>query len=760
MAVRPAVPLLVVTLALAAAGEAGEPGVVRYDLAPGDELRYRQRIVREVRGADEAFSTEGEWSTRVVVAAGSGPSRVLAGFARRRERMTLLTCHEGRKDCLERDRPEFDRNWAARPAVEADAASVEATAGRELPVAVTREATGEILPVFSELPPLPPEGAPAVKPGEGLGLEYRRGPWEERDGESCLRVEASSPQARVDLRYWFCPAVGAVRRLEVTATYVAVVNREVTERLEIDLVGRTRGRSLGDWLGEPVTREAALAVLQAGEAPPVEASALHALLTTDDMLVTRLVLSTLYRRHLPAPPASVLAPLLDSPATPLRRLAVRVLDGAPADVAAPLLERALADTDPAVRRAARSHVRRRLGPDTPPTEAAVDEAIGRGLLALAEPEAGPEGPAARFARGVAAGRVAASWDCSALPDWPWLALLAQRRPPERPGATLRTLAPGPPAGHPYVVHVPDDYRGDEPFPVVLALGGGAGRAVATALHGRDLAETLGAIVLFPQAGSGLLVNDSWWAPGPVDAVDALLREALAVFDVDTNRVSVVGSSNGGTGAFLFATMWPHRFSAAVSLMGAGIRLFDSHEPPVAGLRGLPVLLLHGADDPVIARQATEDTAKRLREVGASVEARVLPGRKHDINLVTDRELWLDFLREHVREPFPRRLTVHTDGPYRSRWVEVVAKRKGRAEVEAEIGPGNVVTVRTRRVTRLRLLLRRELLPEEGPLRVVVDGREVFSGPLPEDCRTLLTSWRETGDPFLAHSFALEVEAGR
>jgi hypothetical protein len=43
------------------------------------------------------------------------------------------------------------------------------------------------------------------------------------------------------------------------------------------------------------------------------------------------------------------------------------------------------------------------------------------------------------------------------------------------------------------------------------------------------------------------------------------------------------------------------------------------------------------------------------------------------------------------------------------------------------------------------------------VRVAIDGREVFSGPLNDDCALLAKSWRATADPFLAHSIELAFD---
>jgi hypothetical protein len=132
----------------------------------------------------------------------------------------------------------------------------------------------------------------------------------------------------------------------------------------------------------------------------------------------------------------------------------------------------------------------------------------------------------------------------------------------------------------------------------------------------------------------------------------------------------------------------------------------------------------------------------------------------------DDGLTLPFFEGKKRDPFPKhvRFGTRTLQFARDFWVEVLAKDGGMAEVQAEIGTDGTVTVTSRRVKRLRLLLRRELLsPSAAPGAPVVvrwNGREAFRGPFVEDCALLAASWKETGDPFLAHSFEVVLDAAR
>jgi poly(3-hydroxybutyrate) depolymerase len=446
--------------------------------------------------------------------------------------------------------------------------------------------------------------------------------------------------------------------------------------------------------------------------------------------VQKKALAVLHRHRLAPPALDLLGSWLEGEDPRLRTLAVRSLERVPDAAARPRLEKARSDPDPFVAAAARAGLRRF---EPPPPAALMD-----------------------LARTVPDPTSAASWTCGAASDWPNDALRARRRPGQVAGATLRTMTNAPLTGWPYVLYVPDDYRGDEPFPLLVVLGGGPGKAIPTVQGMRDSLDSRGFIGLFPQA------SGSWWEKASTSAVPALLDEVLQFLNVDTNQVYLTGFSNGGTGTFLYSTLWPHRLAAAASLMGGGLLFFGPEPPALENIRALPFLFLHGDKDEVIPTRTTVATVKELLRLdpGAPVESHIFAGRGHDIVIGGDEGLTLPFLESKKRDPFPRRVRFATRSLEFTRafWIDIVAKDGGQAEVQAEIGPDNKVTVTSRRVTRLRLLLRRELLSGESPVVVTWNGREVYRGPFREDCSLLASSWQRTRDPFLAHSFEVGLDA--
>ena len=56
-------------------------------------------------------------------------------------------------------------------------------------------------------------------------------------------------------------------------------------------------------------------------------------------------------------------------------------------------------------------------------------------------------------------------------------------------------------GWPYGMYVPDDYRGDEPFPLIVYLAGNSGPAIEGVQLGSAAFERTGYLVVYPNAGA-------------------------------------------------------------------------------------------------------------------------------------------------------------------------------------------------------------------------------------------------------------------
>lgn len=308
---------------------------------------------------------------------------------------------------------------------------------------------------------------------------------------------------------------------------------------------------------------------------------------------------------------------------------------------------------------------------------------------------------------------------------------APKSSPEKFGTQFRALAATRDDPEiPYLLRVPLTYREDRPAPLLVYLSGGAGLAMDGVNTADDVVTGTDYLVLYPHAA------DYWWKPEMARRFNAVLSDVLARYNVDRNRIYLAGFSNGGTGSLYFAELWPQRFAAVVSLMGAG-QCMDPVKQGLANLTSVPLLFVHGERDARVAPECSTATHAALREMQTAFkpELKMLPERDHDITLQSDDGLTLAFLQDKVRNPLPRRLEFTFTDPQAPRhyWIEILDGKPGAARVEARAKSDNTVEIRSHDVKRLRVYLRAELLPKTGPMRVEWNGKRLFEGSLQPAC---------------------------
>jgi dienelactone hydrolase len=321
--------------------------------------------------------------------------------------------------------------------------------------------------------------------------------------------------------------------------------------------------------------------------------------------------------------------------------------------------------------------------------------------------------------------------------------LALKSPPAKFGTVIEvTAATQENPQIPYLLRIPLTYREDRPSPLLVYLSGGAGLAIDGVNAADDVVSQTDYLVLYPQSAG------YWWTPEVARRFDAVFNDVAQRYNVDRDRVYVTGFSNGGTGALYFASLWPQRFAAVVSLMGAGLCI-DPIKAGLPNLKNLPLLFVHGENDPMIDPECSKNTQSALIDLHPAIapQLKILPDRGHDITLETDDGLALAFFKDRLRDPFPRSVDfIEFDArAARGYWVEILDGKPGKSDIDARVKPDNTVDIHSHDVQSLRLHLRRELLPKPGVLRVVWNGKKIFSGPLRDYCSRLPVS---PGDPKL------------
>lgn len=178
----------------------------------------------------------------------------------------------------------------------------------------------------------------------------------------------------------------------------------------------------------------------------------------------------------------------------------------------------------------------------------------------------------------------------------------------------------------FSLYVPETWDGQAPMPLVVALHGGHG-------HGRDFlwtwlreARSRGVLLLSPTS------RDRTWSLVPGRDVDAeALREMVesvaARYAVDRGRVLLTGMSDGATYALLCGARDGMPFTHLAPACGV-LHPFLLAGGGLAGLRGRPIYLVHGALDWMFPVQTARLAREALLAAGADLVYREVEDLSH------------------------------------------------------------------------------------------------------------------------------------
>lgn len=347
--------------------------------------------------------------------------------------------------------------------------------------------------------------------------------------------------------------------------------------------------------------------------------------------------------------------------------------------------------------------------------------------------------------------------------------------------------------YPYILLVPETYDPQRAYPVQVVLHGSTRRPAwrEGEEHWRpiDAFRNEESIVVFPAAWDEAM----WWSHRQVANLGAILDLIRARYHVDSNRCTLTGVSDGGTGTFYHALRAPTPWAAFLPLIGHPWVLGNPDEEAdgeifAANLRGRALFVVNGQDDPLYPAAGLESYLDLFERAGATIRFKVKPGG-HTVRWWPEEAAeFRQFRAGHPRDPFLDLLTWETDDPRRNGragWLLVEAvggatapdpdplntvlfpeldpptraeafpRRRASGRVTAQ-RRGNTVTLESRNVTRIRLLLSPDEFDFASPVQVIVGG-EGTSQSLAPSVETLMKWAIEDGDPAMLVGAEIVVE---
>jgi len=113
-------------------------------------------------------------------------------------------------------------------------------------------------------------------------------------------------------------------------------------------------------------------------------------------------------------------------------------------------------------------------------------------------------------------------------------------------------------------------------------------------------------------------------------LDQLLGE-LNERGIPNEHVAIVGFSQGACLACEYVFRKQQPFAALVAYTGGLIGPEETRWEPTGNLKGMPVFLSNGDEDPWVPLGRTRQTLEVFMAMGARVELKVYPGRSHEVS---------------------------------------------------------------------------------------------------------------------------------
>jgi predicted esterase len=174
--------------------------------------------------------------------------------------------------------------------------------------------------------------------------------------------------------------------------------------------------------------------------------------------------------------------------------------------------------------------------------------------------------------------------------------------------------------------------------MLMVHGRGADAASILALAGEFarpdvayLAPQAAGATWYPNRFLMPVASNEPWLSSALAKVGAVLRQIQAA-GLPPERVFLLGFSQGACLALEYAARNPTRYAGVIGLSGGLIENGDQPREYAGSLAGTPVFLGCSDVDPHIPRARVEQSAERLRGLGADVTLRLYPKMDHTVNL--------------------------------------------------------------------------------------------------------------------------------
>ena len=251
------------------------------------------------------------------------------------------------------------------------------------------------------------------------------------------------------------------------------------------------------------------------------------------------------------------------------------------------------------------------------------------------------------------------------------------------------------------------------------------------------------IVFIPRS-----TTNTWnmWHQDHIDPLfNRIIQNMIMLYEVDPNKVYLMGYSAGGDGVYQLAPRMADRFAAAAMIAG------HPNETSPLGLRNLPFTIHMGENDtPYNRNKVAAEWKGKLKDLRNNDPE----GYPHLVTIHQDKGHWMELLdtvaitwmSRYIRNPFPKKVVWKQDDVTHNRFYWLRDENPTERSLIVASIEGQTIEIENTSVSEFTIMLNDSLIDMDKSVIVKYDGKEVFNATVPRTSTTILKSIREYGDP--------------
>lgn len=321
----------------------------------------------------------------------------------------------------------------------------------------------------------------------------------------------------------------------------------------------------------------------------------------------------------------------------------------------------------------------------------------------------------------------------------------------------------------FIVQLPRKYTGRKPWPMLVRFHGTGGSGGPMAQWWSSTPFCQDFITVTPTIPTKERLG--WRRHGQFDFFQEIFRYMITHYNVDTDRVYFAGFSAGGAAAFYYAQCWPHWCAGFYARSRLWWLNDDMTDESISLLRHVPGFFVVGLGDTDARIEGFRAAEKYFKENEYKGLFHFERGYGHEWIPDLDRE-GFGYLLKQERVKYPKEFnglffyynSLEEEEPFISTvyWIKAFKYDPWVTSCRVKVD-GNQIAVTTERTARTkgrlkkaRLYLNDEIVNLDEPVRVALNGEEVFNGEVERSVEFLMDWFEEHRDPRRLFWNAVEI----